>query len=1763
MGMIIKDQYGNEIEVRDIVLESENEFLSINVIDGKIIFTLNDERITHGQLDELNHDDHPQYLDAVRHNEINHSLITNIADLNAIGNVAIRDPANGDILTYINGEWVDVTPQVTNNHELLDNLDKDSHLQYIHKDEVRIVTAAHVYDTNGQPFVLTGKAIGALIAGLNAEFLNGKSASDFAPVDHTHEILDIPDHQHDGTDITGTVPQAQNAITVGNKTVDQLAPLVHTHTGDQIISRVPDSSLLEGHTSDYFAQAIHAHNYAPSNQGVTGGNDHTHDGTITKKVDHNNLENRGQNTHADIDSHLQNYANPHIVTKTQIGLANVDNLKQIPMSLLTAKGDLVIGTGTGVNRLAVGVNNSIPVADSTQALGIRWAPFSSLMGGPYAPLVHSHEYAPVNHDHNYALTSHDHDLVYFKLTGGAFSGNVSMNSNRLSGLPEPEESSDAVTKAYVDGKVSGSTYVKEVTDILNTPPEASTGARYIVGTEPTGAWALYANYIAQKTESGWTFALPVNGTLCPVTELNELYIYDSENGWYSFELTTDHGMSSGLLDDDHPQYAHISQSRTITGIWTFNTPFVMGTTNVVTGFNADKVDGLDASAFALTAHTHTESGATVLKYYRNNGTWDDPAARFAPLSHSHNDLYFTKTQLQTSGQALVHWDNLMSKPSGFVPNVHGSTHAAGGTDQINVNGLSGVLAQDQKAQSHDLLSKHTISGLTTGHFMKALSATTFGFASHGLTYTDVGAAASVHNHDSAYSPVSHNHNTLYAALIHTHDYALPDHNHNTLYAPLVHTHTAYALTSHDHNTLYAPIAKGVTNGDAHDHSGGDGAQIDHTGLKNIGSNTHAQIDTHLANAGMHRVIDDNSTTATNLWSAEKISTQLGTKANTTHNHSGVYEPVISSKGTAFNKNYGTSTLDVKMNGAVSVGGTDALARIDHVHPIDTSRAAAIHAHIISDVTGLQAALDGKSATSHNHTGTYEPANANIQTHVTSVHAPSTAQKNSDITKAEIEAKLTGAIATHSHAVPIHTHTQAQIEGLDDNILDIQEFMLTKGQPDGIASLDADGKVPAGQLPTIASGSMVYKGGFNGSSLPTDPEIGWTYACTTAGGIYSVGDLIIWNGTSWDRIPNSNAVLSVDGRTGAVTLSDRYAALSHTHAQSSITNLVTDLAGKAALSHTHTIANVTGLQTALDGKALSSHDHDSDYEPIIVSKLTAFNKNYEATATNIKMNGTQAVGSLDTIARGDHVHPVDTSRAPVSHTHSIANVTNLQTTLDGKAASVHSHADATTSVAGFMSAADKTKLNGLSNYTHPTGDGNLHVPLTSTTNNLKVLKAGAIAGSIAWGNVAWDEITSKPSTFTPATHTHTQAQSHGSPDTDTATTALHHTLGTGANQAAAGTHAAQHKSGGVDAILLTELGGTLTVAKTHASPDTDASATALHHTLGTGQYQAAAGNHTHSIYALTSHNHTGVYQPIDADLTAIAALAGTAGLLKKTAVNTWALDTSVYLTSITKAMVEAVLTGAISTHTHSTVASHTHAIADVTNLQSNLNAKANLASPALTGTPTAPTPAAGDNTSKIANTAFVIANSARATHSHSEYALTSHSHDALALTNAGKVKFYDADVGGFLLDKLHFNSGQFTVVSVQSSPDLPRVASIELKSSIVLDTISVVMQSPVTSDPQFVVVPFDCEITGWTIYASNSITKTINFGHCSSYDTFPGFLNMTSGFGGASKLGINGNKSSGSPAGWATTSLTRGQILSFGVPNGAACTITITLMVIKV
>jgi hypothetical protein len=166
------------------------------------------------------------------------------------------------------------------------------------------------------------------------------------------------------------------------------------------------------------------------------------------------------------------------------------------------------------------------------------------------------------------------------------------------------------------------------------------------------------------------------------------------------------------------------------------------------------------------------------------------------------------------------------------------------------------------------------------------------------------------------------------------------------------------------------------------------------------------------------------------------------------------------------------------------------------------------------------------------------------------------------------------------------------------------------------------------------------------------------------------------------------------------------------AQSAVTNLTTDLAGKAASIHQHAIADTIGLQTALDGKAAASHNHDDRYytesemNTLLAGKQASGSY---APASGIAPSAITGTAVITTDSRlsdartpTTHTHDdryyteteIDTklSGLPVSgHTHTIAQVTGLQTALDGKqasgsyAAATHTHAIADTT--GLQTALD--------------------------------------------------------------------------------------------------------------------------------------------------------------------------------------------------------------------------------------------------------------------------------------------------------------------------------------------------------------------------------------------------------------------------------------------------------------------------------------------
>ena len=150
----------------------------------------------------------------------------------------------------------------------------------------------------------------------------------------------------------------------------------------------------------------------------------------------------------------------------------------------------------------------------------------------------------------------------------------------------------------------------------------------------------------------------------------------------------------------------------------------------------------------------------------------------------------------------------------------------------------------------------------------------------------------------------------------------------------------------------------------------------------------------------------------------------------------------------------------------------------------------------------------------------------------------------------------------------------------------------------------------------------------------------------AGGTYddAAGTIVLPSG-------GGGAVSSVAGRTGIVVLSS--ADLTDAASLATDAELTAGLAGKADTTHGHAIADVTGLQGALDGKqpsgsyAASAHTHTlADVTDYSAPDLYGY-----VVTTDPRLSD---------------------DRDPTAHAHPISDVTGLQSALDGKAATGHTH-----------------------------------------------------------------------------------------------------------------------------------------------------------------------------------------------------------------------------------------------------------------------------------------------------------------------------------------------------------------------------------------------------------------------------------------------------------------------------------------------------------
>ena len=109
-----------------------------------------------------------------------------------------------------------------------------------------------------------------------------------------------------------------------------------------------------------------------------------------------------------------------------------------------------------------------------------------------------------------------------------------------------------------------------------------------------------------------------------------------------------------------------------------------------------------------------------------------------------------------------------------------------------------------------------------------------------------------------------------------------------------------------------------------------------------------------------------------------------------------------------------------------------------------------------------------------------------------------------------------------------------------NVSEVERYFVSvdeKGRPNGVASLDINGRVPVEQMPVQA---FVYLGQWdasNGTYPPDGNTPGDFYEISIAGTIdgeeYLVGDWLIWSSDGWRKSENKNYVTEVNGKRGAV------------------------------------------------------------------------------------------------------------------------------------------------------------------------------------------------------------------------------------------------------------------------------------------------------------------------------------------------------------------------------------------------------------------------------------------------------------------------------------------------------------------------------------------------------------------------------------------------------------------------------------------------------
>jgi len=235
----------------------------------------------------------------------------------------------------------------------------------------------------------------------------------------------------------------------------------------------------------------------------------------------------------------------------------------------------------------------------------------------------------------------------------------------------PTDDAHLATKGYVDALAQGLEWQDSVKDKdLVTAPSPTIGDRYIVagtgGDWSGGAVNDIAICIAEGDDpADWEFTTPNEGFACWVDDEDTSYVFTSS--WVKMASIYNHNDTANKQGGTTDEYYHLTAAE-----------------------HTDLTDGNDCS------------------------------------EHKHDQLYYTETEIDAlfhtttghdhdgSNSKKVTYSDLASIPSTFAPSAHKASHQNGGSDEISVAGLSGVLADDQNAVPEDGIDTSAIHDDTSG-----------------------------------------------------------------------------------------------------------------------------------------------------------------------------------------------------------------------------------------------------------------------------------------------------------------------------------------------------------------------------------------------------------------------------------------------------------------------------------------------------------------------------------------------------------------------------------------------------------------------------------------------------------------------------------------------------------------------------------------------------------------------------------------------------------------------------------------------------------------------------------------------------------------------------------------------------------------------------------------------------------------------------------------------------------------------------------------